>query len=58
MYILFVKKVGDLDKWKNASKGKQDSSIIYNDNPVQQAKFFENEGCKRIHIVDLDWFQI
>ena len=36
------------------SEGKQDSSVIYNDNPVQQAKFFENEGCKRIHIVDLD----
>ena len=36
------------------SKGKQDSSIIYNDNPVQQARFFENEGCKRINIVDLD----
>ena len=36
------------------SKGKQDSSVIYNDNPVQQAQFFENEGCKRIHIVDLD----
>ena len=36
------------------SEGKQDSSVIYNDNPVQQAQFFENEGCKRIHIVDLD----
>ena len=36
------------------SEGKQDSSVIYNNNPVQQAQFFENEGCKRIHIVDLD----
>ena len=36
------------------SEGKQDSSVVYNDNPVQQAQFFENEGCKRIHIVDLD----
>lgn len=36
------------------SEGKQDSSVIYNDNPVQQAQFFENEGCQRIHIVDLD----
>ena len=36
------------------SEGRQDSSVIYSDNPVKQAKFFENEGCKRIHIVDLD----
>ena len=36
------------------SRGKQNSSVIYNDNPVKQAKFFEKEGCDRIHIVDLD----
>ena len=36
------------------SEGKQESSVIYNNDPVKQAKFFENEGCKRIHIVDLD----
>ena len=35
-------------------QGKERSSIIYNENPVEQAKFFENEGCERIHIVDLD----
>ena len=29
-------------------------SIIYNENPVEQAKFFEKEGCERIHIIDLD----
>ena len=36
------------------TEGKQESSIVYNLNPVKQAKFFESEGCERIHIVDLD----
>jgi len=36
------------------SGGKQESSVVFNDNPVKQAQFFEKEGCKRIHIVDLD----
>ena len=36
------------------SKGKPESSVVYNNNPIQQAKFFEQEGCERIHIVDLD----
>ena len=36
------------------TKGKEQSAIIYNDNPIEQAKFFENQGCERIHIVDLD----
>ncbi len=36
------------------TKGKEQSAIIYNDNPIEQAKFFEDQGCERIHIVDLD----
>ncbi len=36
------------------SKGKEESSIVFNDDPVKQAKFFEKEGCERIHVVDLD----
>ena len=36
------------------TKGKRDSVRVYNSNPIEQAKFFENEGCERIHIVDLD----
>tara|TARA_Y100000590_G_C15730845_1_gene1016964 strand:- start:240 stop:962 length:723 start_codon:yes stop_codon:yes gene_type:complete len=36
------------------TKGKSDSSVIFNSDPIKQAKFFENEGCERIHIVDLD----
>ena len=34
--------------------GKEQSAIIYNDNPIEQAKFFEKEGCERILIIDLD----
>ena len=36
------------------SEGKEESFVVYNDDPIKQAKFFENEGCQRIHIVDLD----
>ena len=36
------------------TKGKEQSAIIYYDNPIEQAKFFEDQGCERIHIVDLD----
>ena len=36
------------------NQGKEDTSKVYNENPVEQAKFFEKEGCERIHIIDLD----
>ena len=42
------------NKCVRLSKGKEESSFIYNENPIKQAKFFEKEGCKRIHIIDLD----
>ena len=42
------------NKCVRLSKGKEETSIVYNENPVKQAKFFEREGCNRIHIVDLD----
>ena len=35
-------------------KGKENDATIFNENPVKQAKFFEKQGCERIHIVDLD----
>ena len=35
-------------------QGKEEKVTVFNDNPVEQAKFFENNGCERIHIVDLD----
>lgn len=43
-----------LGKCVRLSGGKEDTSIIFNDDPVSQAKFFEREGCDRIHIIDLD----
>ena len=42
------------NKCVRLSKGKEETSFIYNENPIKQAKFFEKEGCKRIHIIDLD----
>ena len=42
------------NKCVRLSKGKESSSYIFNTNPIEQAKFFEKEGCERIHIVDLD----
>ena len=35
-------------------KGNKDELTIFNENPLEQARFFERSGCKRIHIVDLD----
>ena len=35
-------------------KGKEDTSIVFNESPVDQAIYFEQEGCSRIHVVDLD----
>ena len=42
------------NKCVRLSKGKEESSKIFNVNPVDQAKYFEQQGCERIHIVDLD----
>ena len=42
------------NKCVRLSKGKEETSLVFNDNPINQAKFFEKEGCDRIHIVDLD----
>ena len=42
------------NKCVRLTQGKEDSSKIYNKNPVEQAKYFEKQGCKRLHIVDLD----
>lgn len=36
------------------TKGDYDSKKVYNEDPVAQAKEFENLGFKRLHIVDLD----
>ena len=42
------------NKCVRLSKGIDESSEIFNTNPEEQAIFFQNSGCKKIHIVDLD----
>ena len=42
------------NKCVRLKKGKEENLTIFNDNPVNQAKFFEKSGCERIHIIDLD----
>ena len=42
------------NKCVRLTQGKEETSKVYNENPVEQAKFFEKEGCERIHIIDLD----
>lgn len=42
------------NKCVRLSKGKDSTSIVFNENPVDQAKYFEDQGCKRLHLVDLD----
>lgn len=36
------------------SKGDYDKKIVYNENPVEVAKAFEDHGMQRLHLVDLD----
>ena len=42
------------NKCVRLSRGEDSSSIVFNENPVDQAKYFEDQGCKRLHLVDLD----
>ena len=42
------------NKCVRLKKGKEKNLTIFNEDPVNQAKFFEKNGCERIHIVDLD----
>ena len=35
-------------------RGQEAELTIFNDNPVEQAIFFEDSGCERLHVVDLD----
>lgn len=36
------------------TKGDYDKKTVYNENPVEVAKQFEQQGFKRLHVVDLD----
>ena len=42
------------NKCVRLTKGKDDTSKVFNENPIDQAKFFEDQGCSRLHLVDLD----
>ena len=42
------------NKCVRLKRGNEENLTIFNDDPVNQAKFFEENGCERIHIVDLD----
>ena len=42
------------NKCVRLSKGKDKSSLVYNEDPVKQAIYFEQIGCKKLHLIDLD----
>ncbi len=42
------------NKCVRLKKGKEEKLTIFNDDPVEQANYFEKQGCQRIHIIDLD----
>ena len=42
------------NKCVRLTKGRDDTSEVFNENPVDQAKYFEDQGCSRLHLVDLD----
>ncbi len=42
------------NKCVRLTKGKDNTSVVFNEDPVKQAIFFEQAGCKRLHLVDLD----
>ena len=42
------------NKCVRLTKGKDETSQIFNANPIDQAKYFEDQGCARLHLVDLD----
>ena len=42
------------NKCVRLTKGKDNTSVIFNEDPVDQAIYFEQSGCKRLHVIDLD----
>ncbi len=42
------------NKCVRLSEGQDNSSVVFNNDPKQQALYFEKIGCKKLHIVDLD----
>ncbi|MDC3170327.1 1-(5-phosphoribosyl)-5-[(5-phosphoribosylamino)methylideneamino]imidazole-4-carboxamide isomerase [Paracoccaceae bacterium] len=35
-------------------QGDFNTAVVYNDDPIAQASFFQQEGCEWLHVVDLD----
>ena len=35
-------------------RGDFNTAVVYNDNPIEQASLFQQEGCEWLHVVDLD----
>ena len=42
------------NKCVRLTKGVDSTSQVFNPDPVDQAKYFEDQGCTRLHLVDLD----
>ncbi len=42
------------NKCVRLSKGIDETSEVFNNDPIKQATYFEKIGCKKLHIVDLD----
>jgi len=42
------------NKCVRLTRGEDSTSVVFNTNPVEQAKYFEDQGCERLHLVDLD----
>ena len=42
------------NKCVRLSKGEDNTSVVFNPNPIEQAKYFQDQGCTRLHLVDLD----
>lgn len=42
------------NKCVRLTEGKDETSVVFNNDPVEQAIYFEKIGCKKLHIVDLD----
>ncbi len=42
------------NKCVRLTKGKDDTSKVFNNDPIDQARYFEDQGCSRLHLVDLD----
>ena len=41
------------NKCVRLSKGKDNTSVVYNEDPEKQAIYFEQISCKKLHLVDL-----